>query len=168
MKWRFFRRLLEVNMHSDFSNITISAEPLNIVNLNQSVQQQGGEAGASVVFTGAVRNAQSEKGLTGMTLEHYPGMTESQLEQILDDAKRRWNINDCLVAHRVGYLTPGEVIVFVGVTGLHRKECFLAAQFIMDYLKQKATFWKKEHYATRSAWVEAKQSDVDAFNRWEK
>ncbi|MGX5174180.1 molybdenum cofactor biosynthesis protein MoaE [Aliikangiella sp. IMCC44653] len=155
-------------MNKKLSNILISEAPLDLAELNQSVQQQNGQSGASVIFTGAVRSSQQEQGLTGMTLEHYPGMTESQLERILSDAKQRWHINDCIVAHRVGYLTPGEVIVFVGVAGLHRKECFAAAQFIMDYLKQKATFWKKEHYPSGSVWVEAKQSDAAAFNQWNK
>lgn len=150
--------------------IIISDKPLDISDLNQSIQSNQGESGASVIFTGNVRVSQEEQGLTGMTLEHYPGMTESLLDEILVQAIKRWRLNRVLVAHRVGYLAPGEPIVFVGTCGLHRKEAFESAQFIMDYLKNKATFWKREHYANngliRDVWVESKQSDLDAIDRW--
>jgi molybdopterin synthase catalytic subunit len=152
-------------------NIIISSEPLDLAAINARIHLNQGESGAVVTFTGAVRVSQEESGLTGMTLEHYPGMTESQLADILEQANKRWHLNKVLVIHRVGYLTPGEPIVFVGTCSLHRKEAFEAAEFIMDYLKQNATFWKKEHYFDDKNgevvnWVEAKQSDVTAAERW--
>jgi len=146
--------------------IIISDKPFDLNEFNQLIQANQGESGAAVIFTGAVRVSEEESGLTGMTLEHYPGMTEKQLASIIKEAKSRWHLTRILVAHRVGYLAPGEPIVFVGVCGLHRAEAFQAAQFVMDYLKQKATFWKKEHYAEKSVWVEAKPSDEKAAGRW--
>lgn len=154
-------------MEQDFSEIIISSKPFDLTQFNQDIQSNEGESGASVIFTGAVRVSSEEVGLTGMTLEHYPGMTEKQLASILSEAKQRWQLTRTIVAHRVGYLEPGEPIVFVGVCGLHRAEAFEAAQFIMDYLKQKATFWKKEHYGEMSVWVEAKSSDEVAASRWD-
>jgi molybdopterin synthase catalytic subunit len=155
---------------SAVKQIIITDQPLDISALNQTIQSNQGESGASVIFTGNVRVSDEEKGLTGMTLEHYPGMTESLLDEILVQAIERWQLNRVLVAHRVGHLSPGEPIVFVGTCGLHRKEAFESAQFIMDYLKNKATFWKKEHYSCNGAnqdiWVESKQSDLDALDRW--
>jgi len=156
----------------DYSKkIVITDQALDLVALNQEIQVNQGESGASVIFTGCVRVSEQEKGLTGMTLEHYPSMTESLLDEILAEAAQRWELNQVLVAHRVGYLTAGEPIVFVGTCGLHRKETFDAAEFIMDYLKNKATFWKKEHYSIndelKDIWVEAKQRDHDVFERWQ-
>ncbi|TQV76928.1 hypothetical protein FLL45_02960 [Aliikangiella marina] len=148
------------------AEVIISPQPFDLARMNQAIQESQGESGASVIFTGAVRVSDAEAGLTGMTLEHYPGMTEKQLAQIIGEAKKRWRLNKIYVAHRVGYLKPGEPIVFVGVSGLHRAESFSAAQFIMDYLKQKATFWKKEHYGDKEVWVEAKASDEKAAERW--
>lgn len=155
-------------MHTNQSNsaITIASEPLDLSQLLDNIHRNQGESGAVVTFTGSVRVSEEESGLTGMTLEHYPGMTEKQLEKILQEAHQRWQLNRIQVVHRVGYLTPGEPIVFVGTTSRHRAEAFEAAQFVMDYLKQKATFWKKEHYSEKQVWVEAKQSDVDAASRW--
>ncbi len=150
--------------------IIITDQPLDIAALNQTIQSNQGESGASVIFTGNVRVSDEEQGLTGMTLEHYPGMTELLLDEILVQAIDRWQLNQVLVAHRVGHLSPGEPIVFVGTCGLHRKETFESTEFIMDYLKNKATFWKKEHYskngANQDVWVESKQSDLDALERW--
>ncbi len=153
-------------MSHNRATVIIANEKFDLAELNQRVQVNQGESGALVTFTGSVRVSDEETGLTGMTLEHYPGMTESQLEKILQQAHQRWQLNQLLVAHRVGYLEPGEPIVFVATTGLHRKEAFEAAEFIMDYLKQNATFWKKEHYAEKEVWVDAKQSDLEAASRW--
>ncbi len=146
--------------------IEISPDALDLVALNQMVNANNGESGAIVTFTGAVRVSDEEQGLTALSLEHYPGMTESQLSKILEEANQRWNLNAATVVHRVGFLSPGEPIVFVATQSLHRREAFEAAEFIMDYLKQRATFWKKEHYGDVSHWVEAKESDSDAANRW--
>ena len=146
--------------------IEVSPDALDLAALNRIAHQNQGESGAVVTFTGAVRVSEEEKGLTGLSLEHYPGMTESQLARILEEANQRWTLNTAIVVHRVGFLAPGEPIVFVATQSLHRREAFEAAEFIMDYLKQRATFWKKEHYGEVSHWVEAKESDSMAAKRW--
>ena len=152
------------------NKIIVTDQALDLVALNALIQANQGESGASVVFVGNVRVSDEEQGLTGMTLEHYPGMTESLLEEIIDQAIVRWGLNQVVVAHRIGHLLRGEPIVFVGTCGLHRKETFEAAEFVMDYLKNRATFWKKEHYlvdgAAKNLWVESKQSDLDSLDRW--
>ena len=153
-------------INPQLKNIIISETPLDISAFCHQMHLNNGESGAVVTFTGAVRVSREELGLTAMTLEHYPGMTESQLADILDEANKRWHLNNTLVVHRVGHLLPGEPIVFIGTSALHRKDAFEATEFIMDYLKQKATFWKKEHYGEQEIWVEAKQSDDKAAKRW--
>jgi molybdopterin synthase catalytic subunit len=122
--------------------------------------------GAVATFTGLVREVNDAAQVSTLTLEHYPGMTEKALAQIVDDAKQRWDIYDALVIHRVGPLKPGEQIVFVAVTSAHRGESFAACQFIMDYLKTRAPFWKKEQTPEGERWVEARASDEDAAARW--
>ena len=150
--------------------IIITEQSLDLTELNHQVQSGEGEHGASVIFTGSVRVSKEEQGLVAMHLEHYPGMTEKALEIILNNAKSRWNINKALVVHRVGRLLPGEAIVFVGVCCLHRQAAFEATQYIMDFLKNRATFWKKEIYfndgKNQEVWVEAKDSDEKALERW--
>jgi molybdopterin synthase catalytic subunit len=151
--------------------IDITDIPLQLELLNQVVQASDGDIGASVVFTGNVRTATEGDGLIAMTLEHYPGMTEHQLAKIVNRAQKRWNLSRIVIAHRIGKLWAGDPIVYIAVSGLHRKECFEAAQFIMDYLKNDATFWKKEHYSQAcgdsEVWVEAKQSDLDSVEKWQ-
>jgi len=122
--------------------------------------------GAVATFTGLVREVNDAAQVSTLTLEHYPGMTEKALAQIIDDAKQRWDIYDALVIHRVGPLKPGEQIVFVAVTSAHRGESFAACQFIMDYLKTRAPLWKKEQTPEGERWVEARASDEDAAARW--
>lgn len=122
--------------------------------------------GAVATFTGLVRDLNDAAQVSTLTLEHYPGMTEKALAQIVDDAKQRWDIYDALVIHRVGPLRPGDQIVFVAVTSAHRGESFAACQFIMDYLKTRAPFWKKEQTPDGERWVEARASDEDAAARW--
>jgi molybdopterin synthase catalytic subunit len=122
--------------------------------------------GAVATFTGLVRDLNDAAQVSALTLEHYPGMTEKALAQIVDDAKQRWDIYDALVIHRVGPLKPGDQIVLVAVTSAHRGESFAACQFIMDYLKTRAPFWKKEQTPEGERWVEARASDEDAAARW--
>jgi len=122
--------------------------------------------GAVAIFVGAVRDLNDASQVNTLTLEHYPGMTEKALAQIVDDAKRRWDIYEALVIHRVGPLRPGDQIVLVAVTSAHRGESFAACQFIMDYLKTRAPFWKKEQTPEGERWVEARASDEDAAARW--
>ena len=123
--------------------------------------------GAVAAFVGTVRDVNDEHRVTTMTLEHYPGMTEKALAAIVDEAKTRWDIYDALVVHRVGPLKPADQIVLVGVTGAHRGEAFAACEFIMDYLKTRAPFWKKEETPAGSRWVEARDSDDEAAARWQ-
>jgi molybdopterin synthase catalytic subunit len=158
---------LDSDIQNTRSQILISEQALDLAYWTQQAHLNQGESGAIVTFTGAVRNSDGEQGLTGMTLEHYPGMTESQLSDILTQANQHWSLNKSILVHRVGYLTPGEPIVFVATCSQHRKAAFAAGQFIMDYLKKKATFWKKEHYSNRVIWVEAKQSDHQAADAWQ-
>jgi molybdopterin synthase catalytic subunit len=126
------------------------------------------DIGAVASFIGQVRDLNEGDQVASMTLEHYPGMTEKALETIVEQAKQRWDIFDVLLIHRVGELKPADQIVLVVVSGAHRGEAFMACQFIMDYLKTEAPFWKKEQTASGERWVEAKASDDDARDRWVK
>lgn len=122
--------------------------------------------GAIATFVGTVRDVNDAASVSSMVLEHYPGMTERALEEIVADAKSRWSIFDALVVHRVGRLDPTDAIVLVAVTSAHRQDAFAACEFIMDFLKTRAPFWKKESTAAGERWVEARQSDDDAAARW--
>ncbi len=122
--------------------------------------------GAIASFIGLVRDINEGDSVSAMTLEHYPGMTEKALEEIVAQAKSRWDIYDALVVHRVGHLLPLDQIVLVVVTSAHRGEAFVACQFLMDYLKTQAPFWKKENTAGGARWVEARESDDAAAARW--
>lgn len=124
--------------------------------------------GAVVSFVGQVRDINEGDEVSHLTLEHYPGMTEKSLEAIVKQAKARWNIIDMLIIHRVGTLQPCDQIVMVAVSGGHRGEAFSACEFVMDYLKTEAPFWKKEATASGERWLEAKSSDDDARERWDK
>ena len=123
--------------------------------------------GAIASFIGLVRDVNEGDSVSSMTLEHYPGMTERALERIVQDAKQRWDIIDVLVVHRVGTLRPLEQIVLVMVTGAHRGEAFAACEFVMDYLKTQAPFWKKEQTPGGGRWVDARDSDDAAAQRWQ-
>lgn len=123
-------------------------------------------AGAVACFIGTVRDANDGATITGMTLEHYPGMTEAALAEIVDDALRRFDIHDALVIHRVGALSPGDQIVLVAVTGAHRGAAFDACEYVMDLLKTRAPFWKKERLPNGERWVDARASDDEAAERW--
>jgi molybdopterin synthase catalytic subunit len=122
--------------------------------------------GAVASFIGLCRDANDGSAVSAMTLEHYPGMTEKALERILDEARTRWKVMDVLVVHRVGELKPTDQIVLVVVTGAHRGEAFAACEFVMDYLKTRAPFWKKEQTPQGTRWVEARTSDDQAAQRW--
>jgi molybdopterin synthase catalytic subunit len=122
--------------------------------------------GAVASFIGVCRDANDGTAVTRMTLEHYPGMTEKALEKIVAEAKARWDLMEVLVVHRVGELKPADQIVLVAVAGAHRGEAFAACEFIMDYLKTRAPFWKKEETPQGARWVEARSSDDDAAERW--
>ena len=122
--------------------------------------------GALASFVGLVRDMNDGAGVSEMTLEHYPGMTEKALEAIVAEAKDRWEIYNALVIHRVGPLKPCDQIVLVAVTSSHRGEAFAACEFIMDYLKTRAPFWKREATADGARWVDARDADDSAALRW--
>ncbi len=122
--------------------------------------------GAVACFVGLVRDVNEGDAVAGMTLEHYPGMTEKALEAICVEAAARWAVLDSLVIHRVGPLAPTDQIVLVAVAGAHRGEAFAACEFIMDYLKTRAPFWKKERTPAGERWVDARESDEEAARRW--
>ena len=124
------------------------------------------DIGAVATFVGLVRDANEGTEVSRMALEHYPGMTERAIGDICAEAARRWNVIDSRVVHRVGPLEPGEAIVLVAVSGAHRGEAFAACEFIMDYLKTRAPFWKKETTPAGTRWVEARSSDDEAAARW--
>jgi molybdopterin synthase catalytic subunit len=121
-------------------------------------------AGAVVTFAGLVRDEGGH--LLGMEIEHYPGMTESALAGIESQARDRWSLTDVLIVHRFGALRPGEMIMMVATASRHRADAFAAAEFLMDYLKSRAPFWKKEHSAQGEAWVQARDADEAALKRW--
>ena len=122
--------------------------------------------GALVSFTGLVRDFSGDEHIEKLTLEHYPGMSEKSLTAILDQAHARWNLIASRVIHRVGVLLPNEQIVFVATAATHRSDAFAATEFIMDYLKTSAPFWKKEHTRHGAAWLETKATDLDRSARW--
>jgi len=124
------------------------------------------QIGALASFVGLVREVNEGCGVSAMTLEHYPGMTEKALQAIVNEAHGRWSIIDALVIHRVGCLQPGEQIVFVAVASAHRSDAFAACEFIIDYLKTRAPFWKKERTSEGAHWVDARIADEQAAERW--
>jgi len=122
--------------------------------------------GAVASFVGVVRDVNDGDAVAEMTLEHYPGMTEKAIEDIITQARGRWKVFDALVIHRVGTLKPADQIVLVIVTSSHRGDAFAACEFIMDYLKTRAPFWKKESTPSGARWVEARKTDDIAAERW--
>ena len=139
--------------------ISVQREDFDLSLETRSLSRSDG-VGAVASFVGIVRDVH-------MTLEHYAGMTENSIRKIVEEAQQRWQVMDCTVIHRYGELAPHDQIVLVAVASAHRGDAFAACEFIMDYLKTQAPFWKKEHLAGGAAWVEAKASDDDAAGRWE-
>ncbi len=122
------------------------------------------DMGAIVTFTGVVRDV--DGGLNAMEIEHYPGMTEKALEKIAAEAMERWSLGDALVIHRYGRMEPGEQIMMVATAARYRKDAFEAAEYLMDYLKSRAPFWKKEFVGEETGWVAARDEDEAALDRW--
>jgi molybdopterin synthase catalytic subunit len=132
----------------------------------KALRKDDPRVGAIVTFVGTVRDMNDGSQVKGMTLEHYPGMTEKALEEIIAQAKSRWDLYKTLVIHRVGPLLPEDQIVLVAVTSAHRGEAFAACEFIMDFLKTAAPFWKKEETPEGSRWVDARVTDDAAMTKW--
>ncbi len=148
--------------------ISIQHEDFDIGEECALLREKVRNIGALVTFTGLVRDQDNlDNRVTSLTLEHYPGMTETSLEKIILEAQERWPVLDVTVIHRIGELHAAEQIVFVAVASEHRQAAFAAGEFIMDYLKTRAPFWKKCRDTSGESWVEAKSSDQDASKRWE-
>jgi molybdopterin synthase catalytic subunit len=146
--------------------VRIEQEDFDLAKEHRKLLESCEHVGAVVSFVGFVRDLDYDLMVDGLTIEHYPGMTEKSLEDIISQAKNRWSIIDALIIHRVGHLAAKEQIVAVLVAAMHRQDAFLACEFIMDYLKTQAPFWKKQHTNRGDSWVEAKHSDELATSRW--
>ncbi len=131
-----------------------------------ALRRDNPKVGAVASFVGVVRDVNEGDAVAGMTLEHYPGMTEKSIGEIVEQAKGRWQVFDALVIHRIGTLKPTDQIVLVVVASAHRGDAFAACEFIMDYLKTRAPFWKKEQAGKGARWVEARAADDVAAERW--
>lgn len=146
--------------------VRIQTEDFDLGRELERMRAGNAKIGAIASFVGLVRDVNEATEVRTMTLEHYPGMTEKALAQIIDEARARWDIYDALIIHRVGELKPGDQIVLAAVAGAHRGEAFAACEFIMDYLKTRAPFWKKEQTPAGDRWVEERASDAEKASRW--
>ncbi len=147
-------------------SVRVQTEDFDLSTEIANLRKQAPKVGAVVTFLGTVRDLNEGAQVAEMELEHYPGMTEKSLEDIVAQAKARWDIFDALVIHRVGPLKPLEQIVLVAVTSAHRGEAFDACEFIIDYLKTLAPFWKKEQTPNGARWVDARVTDDEAMQKW--
>lgn len=147
--------------------IRVQQEDFDSAALQRELTAGRSDVGAIASFIGLVRDVEGES-LQQMTLEHYPGMTEKALQGIADRAAERWQVLDLAIIHRIGALEPADQIVLVMVLSAHRGDAFSACEFIMDYLKTEAPFWKKETSGKASKWVEARKSDLFAQKKWDK
>jgi molybdopterin synthase catalytic subunit len=146
--------------------VRIQREDFDIAREIAALRGADARVGAVAAFVGLVRDVNDAAAVSTLTLEHYPGMTEKALAEIVAEARSRWSVHDVLVIHRVGELKPTDQIVLVVVAGAHRGEAFAACEFIMDYLKTRAPFWKKERTPDGERWVEARASDDEKAARW--
>ncbi len=145
------------------ADIRVQSEPFDYGQECAAFAQAHVDNGAIVTFCGIVRG---EDGLQAMEIEHYPGMTERALHRIAAEAAARWSLGGALILHRHGHLTPEEPIMMVATAARHRADAFAAADFMMDYLKSRAPFWKKERRASGESWVAAREVDEQALSRW--
>ena len=148
------------------SDVRIQTEDFDLSQELAQLRAGNARVGAIVSFVGTVRDLNEGATVAEMELEHYPGMTEQAIQAIIEQAKARWPIYGALVIHRVGPLQPMDQIVLVAVTSPHRGEAFSACEFIIDYLKTEAPFWKKEQTADGARWVDARSSDDEALKKW--
>ncbi len=150
------------------SSVRVQTEDFDVSAEMLTLRKRNPKIGAVASFVGVVRDLNDGDSVSTLTLEHYPGMTEKSLEAIVQQAKERWDIYDALIVHRVGTMRPLDQIVLVIVTSAHRGESFQACEFLMDYLKTRAPFWKKEVTPEGERWVDARSSDDVAAQRWEQ
>lgn len=150
----------------NIDKISIQKSDFSLADEVNLLENNNNDDGAVVTFCGRVRNNNLGREVKGLTLEHYPGMTEKSLQKIIDSARTKWSLGRISVIHRIGKLLIGEQIVFVGVTSKHRGDAFAANEFIMDFLKIKAPFWKKELTAEGEEWLEARSSDTNKAKEW--
>jgi len=159
------------NPMEDLDNtVKVIVQSYDFIDANEVnwLEQDNYEDGATVTFCGRVRQSNLNKQVFGLFLEHYPGMTEKTINDIIRQAQAKWEIGRVSVIHRIGQLNVGEQIVFVGVTSPHRKDAYAANEFIMDFLKVQAPFWKKELTTEGETWLNAKQTDEDKAELWRK
>ncbi|WP_050929284.1 molybdenum cofactor biosynthesis protein MoaE [Aestuariivita boseongensis] len=145
--------------------IVVQEQPFDLGAEASAFASGRSDMGAVVTFTGIVRDL-AQGDLDVMEIEHYPGMTEAALTDIANQAQGRWDLGDVLIIHRYGRMAPGDLIMMVATASPHRKDAFEAAEFLMDYLKSRAPFWKKEHTRGGASWVAAKDEDEEALDRW--
>jgi len=148
--------------------VRVQPEPLDVGAELARFGRGRTDIGGIATFVGIVRSEHGGEPVTAMTLEHYPGMTENAIKKIVEEARSRWQMLDYAVIHRYGDLQPGDQIVLVAIASSHRADAFAACQFIMDYLKTQAPFWKKEHHPDGARWVDARESDDQSAERWRK
>jgi len=148
------------------ASISVQTTDFDLAKEVETLKAGNTSIGAIVIFAGTVRDVGGT--LSSMTLEHYPGMTERELERIAGEAENRWALLGCRVIHRHGTLQPGDNIVLVITASAHRTDAFKAAEFLMDFLKSEAPFWKKEQTADNNTWVEAKKADTQALSKWKQ
>ena len=148
------------------AQVTVQEADFDIAAELAAVQAGREDVGAVASFVGCVRGGASEAGVSALELEHYPGMTERAIESMIDEARNRFRVLGVRVIHRVGRLVPGDRIVLVAVASSHRRDAFEACEFLMDYLKTQAPFWKKETSPAGAHWVDARVADDDALARW--
>lgn len=149
------------------NSIRVQSSPIEVAVEQEGLWRGRPQVGALVTFVGLMRDINVGTTVSAMTLEHYPGMTEKALAAITAQAVARWDLEGIRIVHRVGTLTPQDPIVFVGVAAQHRGAAFRACEFLIDYLKTRAPFWKKEVTAEGERWVEGRETDADAAARWE-
>lgn len=148
--------------------LAVQPEPIDVNRETALLQGDSHAIGAMVTFMGLVRDINDGSAVKGLTLEHYPGMAEKQIADIVSEARGRWLLEAVRVIHRVGALKPTDVIVFVGVASQHRGDAFAACEYIMDSLKTRVAFWKKEQTAGGERWLEARPNDHSALQKWQK
>ena len=148
--------------------VRVQAADFDIAAEIKALQGERTDIGAIVTFTGTVRGTTKAGDITRMTLEHYPGMTEAELARVEMEAHERWPLQGATIIHRIGDLAPGDNIVLVVTASKHRHAAFESAEFLMDYLKSKAPFWKKEDHAGSARWVDARDADDSAVTRWKR